>query len=99
MGIALADPDLPLSFNPKFREFGIRYLDGGSSVQVIDYCPFCGVRLPESLREAWFDRLDRLGFEPDDPRLPKEMQSDAWWCIKGLAPDQPGPEEEDPPGV
>ncbi|HJX48173.1 MAG TPA: hypothetical protein VJ375_10015 [Gaiellaceae bacterium] len=35
---------------PNYREYGLIVHDGGSSMIVIDYCPFCGARLPESLR-------------------------------------------------
>lgn len=44
----------------------------GSSGLLMDYCPFCGQRLPESLRDAWFDRLDELGLEPEDDEIPAE---------------------------
>ncbi|MEV0670873.1 hypothetical protein [Mycobacterium sp. NPDC050441] len=78
MASALGEDDYPLEYLPKFREWGIAILDGGSSVSVISYCPFCGVKLPSSLRDEWFDRLENLGLEVDDP-LPIELQSDAWW--------------------
>jgi len=71
-----------LIYNPKFREFGIQVLDGGSSVQIISYCPWCGKSLPSSLRDEWFDRIEILGLEPDDEGVPEEMQTDAWWKTK-----------------
>jgi uncharacterized protein DUF6980 len=40
---------------------------------------WCGKDLPAGLRKAWFDILDELGLEPDDPRVPEEMKSGAWW--------------------
>lgn len=69
--------NLELSYFPKFREYGINY-SGGESYQVIDFCPWCGKKLPESMRDAWFERLDELGMEPEDD-IPVEMRSDAWW--------------------
>ncbi|GKS96693.1 hypothetical protein [Acidovorax sp. SUPP2825] len=69
--------DFNLEFIPKFREYGITYGNGGS-YQAIDYCPWCGEKLPPSLRAAWFDVLDRIGLEPED-NIPLEMQSEAWW--------------------
>jgi hypothetical protein len=76
---ALADPDIPLVYDDKFREYGIPVQDGGSSVVVIEFCPFCGTKLPDPLRDEWFDRLDQLGLEPDSPGLPLDMRSGAWW--------------------
>lgn len=68
---------LEMTYIPKFREYGINYA-GGDSYQVIDFCPWCGSRLPDSLRNAWFEKLDELGMEPEDD-IPIEMRSDAWW--------------------
>ena len=76
--------EIALVYNRKFREYGIRYLDGTSSVQLITHCPWCGKRLPSSLRDKWFDRLEALGLEPEDSNVPVEMQTDAWWKNEGL---------------
>jgi hypothetical protein len=54
-------------------------MDGGSSVPLARFCPWCGTKLPDSLRDRWFDRLDELGLEPEDEAVPKEMMSDQWW--------------------
>lgn len=80
----VADVSLPLDYNDVFREYGIRYLDGGSAVQLIVFCPWSGTRLPDSLRDAWFDAIAELGFEPDDPDLPAEFRSGVWWRERGL---------------
>ncbi len=71
--------EVPLIYIRHFREYGIRVLDGGDSFIRIAYCPWCGCKLAESLREAWFSRLEELGLESGDPDIPKEMESDAWW--------------------
>jgi hypothetical protein len=71
--------ELGISFNPKFREYGLRYPDG-VSVQEIRFCPWCGTRLPQSLRTAWFNELERLGLEPEDD-LPERLLSDEWWRV------------------
>lgn len=76
---AVCSDDLPLVYVAKFREFGIAYVDGGSSFQLIACCPFCGEQLPGSLRDDWFDSLDRMGLEPEDPAVPKAYATDAWW--------------------
>ena len=74
-----ADENVAVVYRPKFREHGILYLDGGTSKQSIYYCPWCGKKLPDSLRNAWFDRLEELGIDPDEDSIPEEFQSDAWW--------------------
>ena len=50
-------------------------------MQVISFCPWCGAKLPNSLRDKWFDIVfDDLGFDaPDSPGIPSEMHSDEWW--------------------
>ena len=73
------DQEVAIVNNRRFREYGIRVLDGGTSVIRIKHCPWCGRELPESLRMAWFSRLEKLGLEVGDPDMPEEMKSDAWW--------------------
>ena len=68
-----------LAYQPRYREYSIAYI-GSVSVQLIEYCPFCGAKLPDSLRDEWFDRLEALGF--DDPwvdDIPEEFMDDRWW--------------------
>jgi hypothetical protein len=76
---AVADPDVPVDYVPKFREYGIRILDGGSAVLRITHCPWDGSPLPESLRDAWFDAIEAMGLGPGDEDIPPEYESDAWW--------------------
>jgi hypothetical protein len=76
---ALADADVPIVYNDKFREYGLRILDGGSAVLLIRHCPWCGKELPSSLRDEWFDELERRGLRPDDPDIPEDLRSGAWW--------------------
>ena len=69
--------EIEIIYTPKFREYGVLYQDGRSS-QLIKFCPWCGKELPSSLRNRWFDELDKLGLEPEDD-LPLDLNSDAWW--------------------
>ncbi len=69
-------------YRPKFDEFGIHLFDG--SVIGIRHCPFCGVALPPSRREEWFQALRQLGFDDpvdhgQDQAIPKEFNTDAWY--------------------
>jgi hypothetical protein len=75
----LAETAGTLVYVPKFREYGIRINDGGSSYIVIRICPWCGSKLPQSLRDEWFDRLEALNLEPNDRRIPPSLLTDAWW--------------------
>jgi hypothetical protein len=76
----LADDRVPLIYVPKFREWAVS-VDGGPAMQVISHCPWCGDELPASLRDQYFDTLERQGLEPDDPDLPLHLRSDAWWRL------------------
>jgi hypothetical protein len=75
----LEDKQCALIYIPEFREYGIRVLDGGTSFLVVRFCPWCGKSLPKSLRDEWFDKLEKLNLEPNSPKIPKELLSDAWW--------------------
>ena len=72
--------DHVILYNGKFDEYGISVCDGGSSVITINYCPWCGKRLPDSKRELWFAELQELGFEdPLNERIPHKYQSAEWY--------------------
>ncbi|MGI9227532.1 MAG: DUF6980 family protein [Gammaproteobacteria bacterium] len=81
MELHLTQDELHIQYIPKFREYGISCKhDGVTGFQLIEYCPWCGKSLPESLRDKWFSELEALGFEPEDPRLPKKYLFDEWWA-------------------
>ena len=72
--------DCMVVYISKFREYGLPIHDGGSSFLQINYCPWCGTALPDSLRERWFKELEALGF--DDPlfdQIPEEYSSEDWY--------------------
>lgn len=72
-------PDVLVRYIPKFDEYGLIIHDGGSAASEIKFCPWCGHRLPESKRDAWFDALEELGFDdPSEQDIPPEFNSDAW---------------------
>lgn len=80
MRSALRDEDTPLVYSAKFREYGIRILDGGSSYVEIHYCPWCGRKLPGSLRREWMKQVRKLGFEPGDKGIPERFHSARWYA-------------------
>ncbi|MCW8929097.1 MAG: hypothetical protein OQL19_02535 [Gammaproteobacteria bacterium] len=76
--------DDAIRYIDKFREYGIEITDGGTAIQIINYCPWCGSKLPSSLRDKWFDIIfDDLDLDgPDDPGVPDKMKTDEWWNKK-----------------
>jgi len=49
----------------KFHEYGIPVLDGprgtaGPSYITLDFCPWCGTKLPENTRESYFENLSEI---------------------------------------
>jgi hypothetical protein len=75
---ALADERVPLVYLPSYREYALS-VAGGSALQMITFCPWCGAQLPDSLRDEWFDRLEELGIEPGTGQTPAPFQDDTWW--------------------
>ncbi|WP_051940291.1 DUF6980 family protein [Stenoxybacter acetivorans] len=72
--------EIGLIYLAKYREFGFEYRDGGNSLQLIRFCPWCGSNLPSSLRDEWFDRLNDLGIDDCvDSRIPELYQTSGWW--------------------
>ena len=72
-----------IHYLPVFDEYGIPLHDGSSSVINIQFCPWCGKKLPESKRNEWFDRLEALGLSLDD-ELPEAYRSEKWWAGDSL---------------
>jgi hypothetical protein len=91
---ALGDDDVPVTHNPVVREWDLYVFPigdperpgwrEGSNRQALWFCPFCGDRFPESLRDQYFERLRAIGVEPMDDEVPVEFTSDRWWREAGL---------------
>ncbi len=78
----LVEGVVPLAYDDRYREYSLPVV-GESAVQIISHCPFCGERLPASLRPHWFSELERLGLEPEG-ELPDAMRDGRWWRERGL---------------
>ena len=73
-------PDILITYNKKFDEYGLIIHDGGSASTEITYCPWCGTKLPESKRDLWFENLEELGFDdPVEQSIPEEFKTDKWY--------------------
>lgn len=72
--------DKVIYYSSRFNEYGIP-LDDGISYILIEYCPWCGQKLPNSLREKWFAELEKLGYETPlfDDNIPEKYMSSLWW--------------------
>jgi hypothetical protein len=77
-------------YSAVFREYGLPICDDGSSA--FRFCPWCGIRLPASLRDEWRAEMERQGIDPWESEAPAEFQSAAWWQQRhaepGNAPDR-----------
>ena len=72
--------DAIMLYIDKFDEYGIPVHDGGESYIDIRYCPWCGKKLPDSRRRAWFEQLEKLGFDsPSEEEIPEKYRTDAWY--------------------
>ena len=73
-----------LYYNEVIDEYGICVV-GSESYIVVNYCPWCGKKLPPSKRDAWFNELEKKGYENPLFRedIPEEYKS-AKWRMKNL---------------
>jgi hypothetical protein len=72
-------PDCLVQYSPQFREYGLIVHDGGTAVCSISFCPWCGTKLPESLRDRWFEELQAMGLDPSEDEIPEAYKSAVWW--------------------
>ena len=76
--------EIGIVYVKQFREFELEYRDGGSSIQIIYYCPWCGAKLPKSVADEWFKIIEDLGLELGSPKIPQEFLTDEWWISRSL---------------
>ena len=70
-----------ISYNEIFDEYGIPCVeDRGFSVMLMKYCPWCGKKLPKSMRKEWVEQLESLGFEAPffRKKIPEKYRSSKW---------------------
>ena len=82
----LGDPRINIHYCSKFREYAT-HLTNSPAKQCYFYCPWCGSKLPESLRDEYFDILKKeynivAAIFTED--IPEEFQTDEWWKKRGL---------------
>lgn len=93
MNIFINDPRVPIKYIPRLREYYIPSIEFGAEtrvIQVVYHCPWCGAKLPESVRDQYFDILEseyHLELNPDmheQEGFPEEFKTDEWWKKRGL---------------
>lgn len=77
-----------LAYSPKWREYGV-IIPNSSTIMLMDYCMFCGKKLPLSLRNKWFDVLEEeyrldVSISNYKKKVPAEFLTDEWWKKRGL---------------
>lgn len=73
-------PDTLVCYSEVFDEYGLMVHDGGSSLILIAFCPWCGKKLPDSKRPLWFATLTALGYkDPWEEDIPEEYRSNRWY--------------------
>jgi hypothetical protein len=72
-----ACPDALVVYNEVLDEYGLIIHDGTASYVLIDRCPWCGTRLPESARDKWFDAVDALDLA-EGASPPAEFLTGEW---------------------
>jgi hypothetical protein len=65
-------------YNERFDEYAIGSRGGPGDNFGISNCPWCGVKLPDSRRDDWFDTLEKLGIDPVRQDIPIEFQTSKW---------------------
>ncbi len=87
MDYFLKENKVSVGYDSVYREYYLS-LKSSSGRQSINYCPWCGAELPDSLRSNWFDILEIehniIDTVKNERIIPKEFKSDAWWVKRGL---------------
>ena len=88
MRFFLKENEVDIYYEKDVRGYLIGMKHGMVSRQQIDFCPWCGKKLPENLMNAWFDILENeYGIEDtvyEKSKIPKEFRTDEWWKKRGL---------------
>jgi len=77
-----------LNYSAKVREYSFA-IPNSSTCMLLDYCVFCGMHLPDSLRYEWFWFLEYVykidgSLDEDNQNIPKDFLTDEWWKSRNL---------------
>lgn len=94
--ILIEDQETPFEYDPKIREYSIvekpkafRQKNELTIGYSIAYCPRCGEKYPENLRDEWFDIIEKkFGIygllDKKIKQLPIEFTTEEWWRKRGF---------------
>jgi hypothetical protein len=78
-----------ISYYPRKRSYTISHSEELGTH--MEYCPYCGKKMPKELTDEWYDILEKeyglIDVNPGDyhdKRIPKEFWTDEWWRKRGL---------------
>ncbi|UCM85512.1 MAG: hypothetical protein LF885_05965 [Rickettsia endosymbiont of Culicoides impunctatus] len=79
--------DSIINYYPRERDY--LTIHGEATGYSIQYCPWCGTKLPRELWDEWYDILSsEYGIEDptenDREKVPAEFWTDEWWKKRGL---------------
>ena len=87
MQMHLKGGEVAVNYRDFIREYSVD-LRQKTSVQTIQFCPWCGRKLPTDLLERWTAELDSLmlydPFGKDRANVPDEFWSEKWWQMREL---------------
>lgn len=68
--------------------FDVYWMSSGDAKQQLFFCPWCGVQLPPSQRDRWFDALEAEGVDPNTDPIPPAFQTGLWRGVSGQSSSQ-----------
>ena len=69
-------PDILITRSARFDEYKITKLGTDHTIR---YCPWCGVKLPPSRRDRYFEELGALDLDPWEDDIPEKYRGDGWY--------------------
>jgi hypothetical protein len=83
----------PIRYSSRFREYSIQDFES-TSISIMLFCSNCGTEFPSSLRDKWWDILEKEygledPFDDDQDKVPQEFLTDEWWKNRGLEEHKP----------
>lgn len=92
MDLFLNDERIPILYEAIYKEYKMPlfYKNKIEGMQHLFFCPWCGVKLPKSLRHEWINILENE-YHINNPMrdeqaelIPIEFKTKEWWVKRGL---------------
>ena len=94
----LEEPGTPICYKPYIRGYCMQYgfppkhrnKNEVTLAETLDYCPWCGVRLPKELFDEWAQivrekfNISNILDQDELAQLPKEYTTEEWWEKRDL---------------